>query len=651
MKFPRFVLTVVLLAGLAAPAHAANKDMERLYVQIAALQGQIADLQRASEESLQGDPPPERGPGRAEREPAEGRSRPARPGRGAARLRARDGRAHFRDGGAHGRHEAAGSAAGLYAERRRRGGTDARHPAAARRRRAATRRPRYSSGGPTTAPPPVGATAPPPRELYSQAYADYARGNYDLAIQEYREYLQHYPSTDFSDNAQYWIGECLYSKQRFAEAVEAWDELFRAYPSSDKLPDGRLKKGIALERLGRRRDALAEYRMVVERYPNSEAGRRHGSACRPDRPIRTAGGSGPRQYDADAPKAAPRGRGGCRWQETEGDMASVNKVILVGNVGRDPEIRYTQGGDPIANFSIATNEAWTDKAGQKQEHTEWHNVEVFGKTAQVVRDYVQQGPAGLRRGHASARTSTRTRTATPEERARAGERAELAPGAAGRARRGWRRAAVGAADRAGAARRRPPTTSSRPMTTFRSSSCRPARRGVILGPFGGRRPAIPGRLHALLHPQRRAVPGAVPLPAEPSSPAGYVPGSPRTAAAEAASDCSRSTPPRASRPARASCRSRTSSSPATSRRRTTASRTIARHVAVDLARRALASAGLEPGDDRPRRQRLLHRLHDPGDGRARRRTRSGSDRAWCGCPSRRAAAPAASSAWRGRTTT
>jgi single-strand DNA-binding protein len=72
-------------------------------------------------------------------------------------------------------------------------------------------------------------------------------------------------------------------------------------------------------------------------------------------------------------------------------MASVNKVILVGNVGRDPEIRYTQGGDPIANFSIATNEAWTDKSGQKQEHTEWHNVEVFGKTAQVVSQYVTKG--------------------------------------------------------------------------------------------------------------------------------------------------------------------------------------------------------------------------------------------------------------------
>jgi single-strand DNA-binding protein len=72
-------------------------------------------------------------------------------------------------------------------------------------------------------------------------------------------------------------------------------------------------------------------------------------------------------------------------------MASVNRVILIGNLGRDPEIRYTQGGEPIANFSLATSERWTGKDGQKQERTEWHRVEVFGKTAQVVRDYVTKG--------------------------------------------------------------------------------------------------------------------------------------------------------------------------------------------------------------------------------------------------------------------
>ncbi len=72
-------------------------------------------------------------------------------------------------------------------------------------------------------------------------------------------------------------------------------------------------------------------------------------------------------------------------------MASVNKVVLIGNLGKDPEIRYTQAGEPIANFSLATNEAWTDKSGQKQERTEWHRVEVFGKPAQVVRDYLSKG--------------------------------------------------------------------------------------------------------------------------------------------------------------------------------------------------------------------------------------------------------------------
>ena len=123
-------------------------------------------------------------------------------------------------------------------------------------------------------PQPSPQSLPAPRELYSQAYADYARGNYDVAIQGFQEYLKDYPTTDFSDNAQYWIGECLYGKQKYNEAVEAWNTLLRDYPSSDKLPDARFKKGLALEKLGRRSQALVEYRYVAERYPNSEAGRK-----------------------------------------------------------------------------------------------------------------------------------------------------------------------------------------------------------------------------------------------------------------------------------------------------------------------------------------------------------------------------------------
>jgi tol-pal system protein YbgF len=118
-----------------------------------------------------------------------------------------------------------------------------------------------------------GAPVPAPRELYSQAYADFARGNYDLAIQGFTEYMTHYPETDFTDNAQYWIGECLYGKKEYAEAIDAWNTLFRDFASSDKVPDGRVKKGMALERLGRRSQALVEYRYVVDRYPTSPAAR------------------------------------------------------------------------------------------------------------------------------------------------------------------------------------------------------------------------------------------------------------------------------------------------------------------------------------------------------------------------------------------
>jgi tol-pal system protein YbgF len=123
-----------------------------------------------------------------------------------------------------------------------------------------------TAGGPAVPPP-------APRELYSQAYADYARGNYDLAMQGFAEYLRAYPGTDFSDNAQYWIGECMYGKKLYSEAIEAWNTLLKDFPSSDKLPDARVKKGMALERLGRRSQALVEYRFVVDRYPTSQAAR------------------------------------------------------------------------------------------------------------------------------------------------------------------------------------------------------------------------------------------------------------------------------------------------------------------------------------------------------------------------------------------
>lgn len=72
-------------------------------------------------------------------------------------------------------------------------------------------------------------------------------------------------------------------------------------------------------------------------------------------------------------------------------MASVNKVILVGNLGRDPEIRYTQTGTPVTNFTMATSERWTDPSGEKREKTEWHRIVVWGKQAEVAAEYLRKG--------------------------------------------------------------------------------------------------------------------------------------------------------------------------------------------------------------------------------------------------------------------
>lgn len=72
-------------------------------------------------------------------------------------------------------------------------------------------------------------------------------------------------------------------------------------------------------------------------------------------------------------------------------MASVNKVILIGNLGADPETRYLPSGDAVANIRIATTEVWKDKGGEKQEHTEWHRISFFGKLAEIAGEYLKKG--------------------------------------------------------------------------------------------------------------------------------------------------------------------------------------------------------------------------------------------------------------------
>jgi single-strand DNA-binding protein len=86
-----------------------------------------------------------------------------------------------------------------------------------------------------------------------------------------------------------------------------------------------------------------------------------------------------------------------------GDFMSVNKVILVGHLGANPEVRFTPSGAAVANFSIATNEVWNDKNGQKQEKTEWHRIVVWGKLAQLCGEYLSKG----RQAYIEGRLQTR----------------------------------------------------------------------------------------------------------------------------------------------------------------------------------------------------------------------------------------------------
>ena len=69
----------------------------------------------------------------------------------------------------------------------------------------------------------------------------------------------------------------------------------------------------------------------------------------------------------------------------------VNKVILVGNLGQEPDVRFTPSGSAVANLSVATSESWKDQQGQQQEKTEWHRVVIFGKLAEIVQQYVHKG--------------------------------------------------------------------------------------------------------------------------------------------------------------------------------------------------------------------------------------------------------------------
>ena len=118
---------------------------------------------------------------------------------------------------------------------------------------------------------PTFATITPgnPDQLFAAAYGDYSRGNYDLAVSEFRQYVETDPTSEMADNAQYWIGECLLSKKQFKEAIAEFDKVPQLFPKGDKVPGARFKKGIALMELGQAEAARAEFAALNKLYPRS----------------------------------------------------------------------------------------------------------------------------------------------------------------------------------------------------------------------------------------------------------------------------------------------------------------------------------------------------------------------------------------------
>jgi tol-pal system protein YbgF len=134
----------------------------------------------------------------------------------------------------------------------------------------------------TTAPAPSGsevivpappAGAPPSAnamESYQAAYRDYGRGQYDLAIEGFREFMDANPRSELADNAAYWIGESLFSQKKYREAIEQFESVVNNYPRSEKVPGALLKKGFAYIAVGERSQGVVQLQYVVHEHPKSQ---------------------------------------------------------------------------------------------------------------------------------------------------------------------------------------------------------------------------------------------------------------------------------------------------------------------------------------------------------------------------------------------
>jgi tol-pal system protein YbgF len=148
--------------------------------------------------------------------------------------------------------------------------TQARMPGGAPSPAAGAPEPKGTAVVPVPAPQPAVAKGPSPADLYSQATADYQRGQFELARQGFQEYADTWPKTDVSDDALYWVGECWLAQKKPKEAIAAFDRLFKLYPDSDKAATASLKKALAHLDLGEKGQAIAKLQEVVHKYPGTD---------------------------------------------------------------------------------------------------------------------------------------------------------------------------------------------------------------------------------------------------------------------------------------------------------------------------------------------------------------------------------------------
>ena len=126
------------------------------------------------------------------------------------------------------------------------------------------------SSGEMTVPATPAAPAGDPMETYQAALRDYQRGNYDLAIEGFREFVAASPRADLADNAAYWIGESLFSQKKYRDAIEQFDSVVNNYPKSDKVPGALLKKGYAYINVGEKAQGVVQLQYVLHEHPKSQ---------------------------------------------------------------------------------------------------------------------------------------------------------------------------------------------------------------------------------------------------------------------------------------------------------------------------------------------------------------------------------------------